>query len=118
VSFLRPACGPTVPDLPKPKSVLRIFHIRSQYQILLQFFEELFVERCRKYFTQIETEQGSPRGQSFLFLVCLLFSPGEEADSVLDGVDAVSDQRQDDEHDQDDDEDDKVSCDHDACGSR
>ena len=63
-------------------------------------------------------EQGFPCGQSFLFLVCIFFSPGEEADSVLDGVDGVSDQRQDDEHDEDDDEDDKVSCDHDACGSR
>ena len=63
-------------------------------------------------------EQGFPCDQSFLFLVCLFFSPGEEADSVLDGVDAVSYQRQDDEHDEDDDEDDKVSCNHDACGSR
>jgi hypothetical protein len=58
-----------------------------------------------------------PCSQSFLFLVCFFFSLGEEADSVLDGIDAVSNQRQDDKHDEDNDEDDKVSCNHDACGS-
>jgi hypothetical protein len=56
-------------------------------------------------------------GRSFLLLVWFFFSLGEEADSVLGGVDAVSDQRQDDEHDEDDDENDKVSCNHGGGGS-
>jgi hypothetical protein len=78
----------------------------------------MLVRKTPRIFHPNEVEQSSPSGQSFLFLIYFFFSLGEEADSVLDGVDAVSDQRQDDEHDEDDDEDDKVSCDHDAGGSR
>ena len=61
---------------------------------------------------------GSPCAQSFLFLIYLFFSLGEQADSVLHGVDAVPNQRQYNEQANYDDEDDKVSCDHDACGLR
>ncbi len=65
-----------------------------------------------------EITAGSPCDQSFLFFVYLFLSLCEQADSVLDGIDAIPDQRQYYEQDKNDDEDDNVSCDHDACGLR
>jgi hypothetical protein len=102
-------------DLPKPKYMFpKIVQVAPNINHV-QILEEMLQKTPRVGSTD---RAGSPCDQSFLFFIYLLFSLCEQADSVLYGVDAISDQRQYDKHYNDDDEDDEVSRDHDACGLR